>query len=430
MEKGSILPSHAVHTDEKVKNIPLPSQMPKGVDFSEIPMSALKSATLEGLLSQNEDLMARLSVALRKIHELEEGSAIFEREKKSLHSRFQTLREQFLVLEVKDKSSMSRTMQQHEENTHLRLSTGKLEKLYADLYRQAQAFQTRLQRLERYRARIHKVSPGVQEKLKKIAVLETEIVQFRRSFNAQKINLAEEYEAKTAEFEIKAAQYEKRIIEIREEMTAQRNAMQMEHMQSINAFEARIAEAQQEALGLKSKADERDKLYEDLLKAENARIFEKRQFEQSRADTEQTTARLDLETSSLRQQLKDIIVDREAKTQELIRLTAEIPNLRERNQNLVEQVESLQSLWNHKQREVEQSEEKNKSLQKLNQSLSVTLNQQRKEIHALQVELDKERFMAQEKIKNLATELQLLRSIQMPDGAPPVGGGIKGPEKL
>ncbi len=419
MEKGSILPSHAVHTDEKVKQIPLPSQMPRGVDFSEIPMSAIKSATLEGLLSQNEDLMARLSVSLRKIHELEEGASVFERERKSLHTRFQTMREQYLVLEAKDKSAMHRTLQQHEENTHLRHSGEKLEKLYTDLYAQAIAFQKRMVLLERYRARIRKVTPAIQEKSKRIQLLETEIVQFRRSLNAQKIHLTEEFDAKTEQFQVKSAEYEKRIADIRAEMTDVRNALQSEHMRTINTFEAKLAEAQQETLALKAKADERDKLYEELLITQNSKIFEQRQFEQSRADNELTMGRLELETVSLRQQLKDILVDREAKSQELIRLTSEIPNLRERNQNLVEQVESLQSLWNHKQREVEQAEEKNKSLQKLNQSLSVTLNQQRKEIHALQVELDKERFTAQEKIKTLTTDLQMLRSIQMPDGTPP-----------
>jgi len=43
-----------------VKNVPLPNQLPKGIDFKELPGAAFKSATLEALISQNEDLMARL----------------------------------------------------------------------------------------------------------------------------------------------------------------------------------------------------------------------------------------------------------------------------------------------------------------------------------------------------------------------------------
>jgi chromosome segregation ATPase len=409
MEKGSILPSHkmpvhAQSVDEEVKKIPIPSQMPKGIDFSELPMSALKSATVEGLISQNEDLMARLSVALRKIHEMEEVLSAGEREKKALHTRFQTMREQFLVLEAKDKTTTGQRLQQHQENLQLRQSGDKIEKLYIDLYAQAQAFQSRLVRLERYRARIRKAAGPLQEKAKRIKMLEEEILQFRRSLSAQKIAMAEEYE-------IKEQQFEERI-----------KAAQSEHMQSINGFEAKLAEAGQKIQMLQGKADERDKMYADLLKIENERIFEQRQFEQSRAESDRVTGQLEMETASIRMQLKDLLVDREAKVQELTRLTAEIPNLRERNQNLVEQVESLQTLWNHKQRELEQLTEKNSSLQRLNQTLSVTLNQQRKDIHQLQVELDKEKFSAGEKIKTLVTEIQLLRA-HMPGVDEGSGGG-------
>lgn len=408
MEKGSILPSpvHARMVDEEVKKIPLPSQMPKGIDFSELPMSALKSATVEGLISQNEDLMARLSVALRKIHEMEEGVAANEREKKALHSRFQTLREQFMVLEAKDKTSVQRTLQQHEENVVLRQAGGKLEKMYADLYSQAQAFQKRMVRLERYRARIQKVTGPLQDKAKRLDMVEEEIVQFRRSLSAQTIAITEAFEAR-------AAEYEERL-----------KAAQGENRKTIEQFEAKLSEAEQRIQALQGKADERDQMYADLLKLENKLVFDQRQFELSRAEADRVNGQMEMETSSLRLQLKDILVDREAKVQELTRLTAEIPNLRERNQNLVEQVESLQTLWNHKQRELEQLDEKNRSLQRLNQTLSVTLNQQRKEIHQLQVELDKEKFTSEEKIKTLVTEIQLLRT-QIPASEEGGGGGAE-----
>lgn len=397
MEKGSILPSqrmpvHAQTVDEDVRKIPIPSQIPKGIDFAELPASALKSATVEGLISQNEDLMARLSVALRKVHELEENVNYTERERKSLHSRFQALRDRLMVFEAKDKTTVLRALQQHEENVQLRRDGEKVEKLYVGLYSQAQALQMRLVRLERYRARIRKIAGPLQEKAKRIGLLEEEILQFRRSLAAQQITLSED-------FDKKAEAYEARI-----------KAAQSEHIRTISSFENKLLEAEQRIQSLQVKADERDKMYEDLLKFENQRVFDQRQFEQSREESARVTSQLDVENSSLRLQLKDLLVDREAKIQELERLTSELPNLRERNQNLVEQVESLQTLWNHKQRELEQLEEKNRSLQKLNQTLSVTLNQQRKEIHNLQIELDKEKFAAGEKIKTLVTEIQILRA--------------------
>ena len=89
--------------------------------------------------------------------------------------------------------------------------------------------------------------------------------------------------------------------------------------------------------------------------------------------------------------------------------TTEVPQLREDNQRLREQVESLQVLWAQKQKELDQVEEKNRALQKLNQSLSLNLNSQRKEISVLKLDMEKDGFSAQEKIKALLAEIQMLR---------------------
>lgn len=399
MEKGSVLPSppmHAKQLDEKVKGIPLPTQLPKGVDFSEIPMAALKSATLESLLSQNEDLMARLSVALRKIHELESAATAFDEDRKSLATRFQTLKDQFLVLQEKDRSATQRNLLQYEENLTLRQQGEKIERLYADLYRQAQALQKRLQRLERYRAKVRKAAAPLKKRAKLSFQLEREILIYRQ-------DMMQEKEAINASF---AAQLES----ASQETAALRTRLNEQQMQIVNAFEAKLAAAQQELLTLRPKADERDQVYENLMKSENQRIHDQRQFEQVRAEADQITEQLRQETAGLRVQVKELLIDRESKTQELTKISSELPHLRERNQALFEQVESLQALWNHKQKELEQSDEKYRSLQKLNQNLSVNLNQQRKEIHQLQAELDKERFQAQEKIKTLVLEIQMLRS--------------------
>ena len=47
-------------------NIPTPNQIPVPLDLSELPDHILRSGAVEALTNQNEDLMARLSVVLRK----------------------------------------------------------------------------------------------------------------------------------------------------------------------------------------------------------------------------------------------------------------------------------------------------------------------------------------------------------------------------
>ncbi|NJL24681.1 MAG: hypothetical protein HC902_05610 [Calothrix sp. SM1_5_4] len=131
MEKGSF---HTSQADERVKTIPLPNQLPKGLDFTEIHPSALKSSALETLISQNEDLMARLSVSLRKTSELEERLSASESENQSLRARFDTLKQQFLVVQEKDRMSSLRATQLQSENLEQKSRAHKLEKLYADLF--------------------------------------------------------------------------------------------------------------------------------------------------------------------------------------------------------------------------------------------------------------------------------------------------------
>jgi chromosome segregation ATPase len=359
MEKGSF---HTSEADEHVKNIPLPNQLPKGMDFSEIPVTALKSSTLETLISQNEDLMARLSIALRKNSEMEERISGYERDTQSLRTRFETLKEQYLVLFEKDRMATQRTTGLHDENIHLKVQIHKLEKGYTDIFVQAQAFQRRLQQLERYRARVQKAAASVKRQNKELKALRDAL----RETRGQQSTLMQSYEGK-------------------------------------------LNEASQQVEELRAKASERDRLFDEKIQVENELVFERRQFENYRNDAHDRLEKLNTEAADLRVQLKETLVDREGKTQDLERLQRELPALQLGNRALVEQVESLQALWSHKQREFEQLEDKNRNLQKLNQNISVTLNQQRKEIHGLKTELEQERFQAQDKTKTLLQEIQMLR---------------------
>lgn len=384
MEKGSFHTSRLSHSDkhpastsltreldERVKNIPLPSQVPPGVDFAEIPAAALKSSTLETVISQNEDLMARLSVNLRKTNELETKLNQFESENKAIKNRFETLKEQYLVLQEKDRSSTARVFQMHEESCQQKVQLQKLEKSYADLYVQAQAFQKRMSRLERYRAMVKRVSPAIQARSKVAKKLEHELVDFKATQSAL-------------------------------------------HNQSLNQFESQLQTAQMMADGLKAKAQERDTLIEEKTQLENQLIYEKRQHETKLNEHVERIETLTTENANLRFEVKELLVTRESLQNEVTRFQGEIPHLQTERQRLTEQVESLQALWNHKQRELEQLTEKNRSLQKLNQQISVSLNQQRRELHALETELEQERMTSQEKVKTLLAEIQMLR-IQMTD---------------
>lgn len=377
MENGSFHTSDHSHLspseklEELVKSIPLPNQLPQGVSFKDIPAAALKSSTLESLISQNEDLMARLSVSLRKANQLEEKAGVLERENEIIKSKMDTIREQFMVLQEKDRFASARSHQLLEENGTTKEHMQRLEKVYSDLYVQAQTFQRRLQQLERYRARVVRVAPSLQQKAKRLDILEAEIEQTRKS-------------------------------------------LALSHMQTVNSYEAKLAEAREQVEILRDKAGERDQIFEEKVRLQNELVQEKRVHQAFRADVQPLIESLTREAAELRVQLKETLLTQESERQQLADASLASLTFKEETAALRDQVESLQALWAHKQRELDQLEEKNASLQKLNQTLSQNLNQQRKEIQALNQEMETERFAAQDKIKTLNTEIEMLRNQPKP----------------
>jgi chromosome segregation ATPase len=372
MEKGSFHTSLPVQEtlETAVRKVPLPNQLPKGIDFSDLPVGQLRSATLESLINQNEDLMARLSVSLRRTNEFEDKVHRLETENSSLRTRFETLKEQFMLTQEKDRISASRSLQVHEENVGTKRQLEKLEKVYSELFVQAQAFQQRMIRLERHQARLRKAARNLQKQTKLMPSLRREL----------------------------------------DESAALQQHAALVHQQTVQSYEAKLGDVRAEIDSMRTKISERDALYAEKVKIENQLVYSQRQFEIQREEQQALTDRLSEENTSMRVQLKEALIAAEAAKQESARLSQELPSLRNEKQNLTEQVESLQALWSHKQTELEAGDQKNKALQKLNQSISLTLNQQRKEIHGLEQELEKERFTAAEKIKTLLAEIQMLRT--------------------
>ena len=65
--------------DQDVNRIPIPSEIPMAIDTSLIPKEVLRTGAVESLISQNEDLMARIKVLIRRQSSLENQLADSEK---------------------------------------------------------------------------------------------------------------------------------------------------------------------------------------------------------------------------------------------------------------------------------------------------------------------------------------------------------------
>lgn len=99
--ENTIFTPHQPKNRELSVNVPTPETLPKRIDVSHLPHEVTKNSVLESVLDQNDDLMARLSVTLRRISSLEEQVVHFKNLEAETRSEYENLKDQVLVLRAK-----------------------------------------------------------------------------------------------------------------------------------------------------------------------------------------------------------------------------------------------------------------------------------------------------------------------------------------
>jgi chromosome segregation ATPase len=303
------------------------------------------------------DLLSSLSVLIRLSSLLDDKTSSLEAELKQAQMRLEAMKEQFLILKEKDRLSGDRNETLQGERDRFKSQMEKLERMYSDVFVQAQALKRRYSVLERYRASLKKVLPEVHRK--------------------SKLYNPDEYARKIE--------------------------------QIVKSYEAKLYEIKNELEKVKSETHDSEQLFQEKLKLENSLVFERRQHELTRTEAKSRLETLESDTLALRHQVKELLIAREVDRQELETLRADLPSLQEDRKALHDQVDTLQLLWEQKQNDLEKLEQKVQGLQKLNQAISGNLNEKSKEISRLEAKLEQERLQAKEREQTLKAEIKLLR---------------------
>jgi len=282
MENGSFHTSvkSVLEMDEIIEKIPLPNQLPPAPDFSRLPPEALRSSAVESLLGQNADLMARLGVSLRKTGIFEAKINELEKENLHLRHRYDAVKDQVLVVQEKERFLTQRSTQITTETADLRGRLTALERRYTDTYLHAQSLEQQLRRLRNYRFRIQ----GVIKNLKTRSRSLFELIQ-PESHQTQTISKTFEL----AERELKAMRTEStetqlQLIQRYETQISELNH-RYEHEIKQN-FAAEIAQLKSELELARRRAADRDMLYEMKIRVDNQLIFEERQSQLYREETQ------------------------------------------------------------------------------------------------------------------------------------------------
>lgn len=400
MENGTFHTSvrSVLDMDEIIEKIPLPNQVPPPPDLTKLPPEALRSSAVETLLGQNADLMARLGVALRKNGILD--TKINELEKENLHirHRYDAVKDTVLVIQEKERMLTERNTQLSVESDKMRVRLEKLERGYTDTYLHAQSLEQQLRRFRNYRARVQNILKNLKSRSRRLF----DLIQP----GSQSSSAAKALELATAELNtIRSENTEAQRQLVQRYETDLRDLQKYHENEIRTGIGAELSQANSDLEIARRRAADRDILFEAKIRIENQLIFEERQSQLYREETQKELQSLKEENVDLRSQLKTRLIEMERLERELKIAQESITSLQAHQNDQIDQVESLQLLWKEKQAEVERLEEKNRSLQKLNQQLSVNLNVQRKEILDLKTEIEKERYSSNEKIHALEVQI-------------------------
>lgn len=376
----------------EIRSIKTPNQLPDRIDLTQVPENILRSGVIESLINQNDDLMSRLTVALRRVASLEEKIADSQLEANQFKTKYDNLKDQVLVLREQSRLVAERARSTEEKYKREDQSLGDLKEQihileirYAELYTSTQEKQAEL--------------------LAKIEIQRDFIEKFTRRYTKYRQNMRRAvFSTKNELHSLRAKRHGQETIlsDLRKnisESTSYISEQSKEHKNQIlnltNAYEDQLR-------GFKNKIDTLDgqnriltersldfeKTINEKVKLENALIISERRFEEIQIHSAAEVSDIQKTLARYRNDAKSLAIELESQTVAYTKQTLALESLSEENHGLNEQVETLQALWRDQQNQVEKITDQKNSLQKLNKELSIAINEYRREMRELKDRLD------------------------------------------
>lgn len=345
---------------EDMVSAPLKTHAHQILDFQEVPQDLRKSSTVETLISQNEDMMARLKVTLRRMTQLEDQNKAFSTELESVKQSYSTVSDQMLIWKEKERLWKDR-------NEKLETEIQGFKNRFPDYLR----METQIDRLQRYQEKVKStIKPYVQQ-----------LKDYAQALHSQIQGLNREIEIKDSQL----LEGEQKIALMKEQMNEQVRFYEINQNDLIAQFEkskdgmlSDIRSLNESNVALEQKAQHLDRALERQDELENLVIALRRNKEDFQAE-------IQTELQHLREQnreFKQTLVEKDMTNQDLNKeresLRAELKMMNSRRDELEEQLTSLRYMWTSKCEENEKLKISQASLEKLNLELSTKLNELRK----------------------------------------------------
>ena len=185
--------------------VPLPTEIPEPPNLSQLPQDILHSGTVETLIGQNDDLMARLKVTLRRQSILEQDILNLKKQQREIEKYCDNLENQNQILKEKDQQASKRQIQIEDKFLTVQEDLQLYEIRYAELSEKYEIKKTDLVRHEKLNKSLRRDLKTYSRRLKKwVRPLITSLRSEIKGLGEKNSNLVSELEeSKLKSFDLK-----------------------------------------------------------------------------------------------------------------------------------------------------------------------------------------------------------------------------------
>jgi chromosome segregation ATPase len=381
--------------------VPIPTQMPEKPNLDGVPSAILRSGAVEALLNQNDDLMARLSVALRRASQMEEELQEIEKQKRIWDHQADVLRDKLLLVQEKERLHQQRDQKFENEITRLREELRLAETRYVELYSTSKdRTKTLLERIESHARRISRLLKFKERVHVAGKSLKQQHIQLRKQFSSVQFLLAQQ--------DVRCEDLQRRVDELTGYIQNQGHIYSKEKSELVEIYETKLAESNkraaesvQQVQKLQGQLQTFDVTMDQNTLLKNQLISEQRAKEEVTQRLNESVAHLQAQLANVSSQCKGQIIELDRQANEIMDMKTVLSDLAKEKSRLLDQIETVQILWTDSQKQIEQKNARIESLQKLNQQLSISLNQFRKENEQTKAQLQNVGFITQNRLEAL-----------------------------
>ena len=353
-----------------VSGVALPNEVPPPPNLEQIPPRILHSATVETLLSHNDDLTSRLKVHIRRNGQLEGRLLELELELEESELARQTLGAQIEILREKDRAFAERGTLTEARISKLKDDLDLAKTEVTEIQRRNRDLLLRESRAWSYRRRVQRwVQPGIVARVRQIELLESQLEAHRQEserVNAALTVLRQELQHSRAEADRKISGFER-----------DRARLVDQYETQVQSLKTELKSTQGELTKVTERAATLDRVTSESAKTSNERVFFERRADELESQLKSETTRLRGAVDDLAKECSTLRASNET-IRKLKESSDQAAQMADESRSKAEsQLQSLREIWKETSLKAQALELKNDSLERLNAELSRKLQESR-----------------------------------------------------